>query len=214
MKHYTLFSIALLFALQIFAQQTINPTPAKDRLDGIARRNKLQEKSYFNNLNFRNVGPTIMSGRAVDVDVNPDDPTEFYVAYASGGLWHTVNNGQSFDPIFDKEDVITIGDIAVDWKSRMIWVGTGEVNSSRSSYSGTGIYTSSDSGKSWINKGLQETHHIGRICLHPTKTGTAWVAALGHLYSPNKERGVFKTTDAGNTWKQVLAIDENTGAVD
>ena len=214
MKHYTLFSIALLFALQIFAQQTINPTPAKDRLDGIARRNKLQEKSYFNNLNFRNVGPTIMSGRAVDVDVNPDDPTEFYVAYASGGLWHTVNNGQSFDPIFDKEDVITIGDIAVDWKSRMIWVGTGEVNSSRSSYSGTGIYTSSDSGKSWINKGLQETHHIGRICLHPTKAGTAWVAALGHLYSPNKERGVFKTTDAGNTWKQVLAIDENTGAVD
>ena len=77
MKHYTLFSIALLFALQIFAQQTINPTPAKDRLDGIARRNKLQEKSYFNNLNFRNVGPTIMSGRAVDVDVNPDDPVSY-----------------------------------------------------------------------------------------------------------------------------------------
>ena len=214
MKIYTMISFALICVLQIKGQTSINTTPASERLEGIAKRKALQENSYFNNLNFRNVGPTIMSGRAVDVDVNPDDPTEFYVAYASGGLWHTVNNGQSFEPVFDHEDVITIGDIAVNWKTRMIWVGTGEVNSSRSSYSGTGVYVSTDSGKTWLNKGLPESHHIGRICLHPTQPGTAWVAVLGHLYSPNKERGVYKTTDGGNTWKQVLSVDENTGAVD
>ncbi len=214
MKIYSMISFALICVLQIKGQSSITTTPASERLEGIAKRKALQENSYFNNLNFRNVGPTIMSGRAVDVDVNPDDPTEFYVAYASGGLWHTVNNGQSFEPVFDHEDVITIGDIAVDWKTHMIWVGTGEVNSSRSSYSGTGVFVSSDSGKTWLNKGLPESHHIGRICLHPTKPGTAWVAVLGHLYSPNKERGVYKTSDGGNSWKQVLSVDENTGAVD
>ena len=102
----------------------------------------------------------------------------------------------------------------MNWKTRTIWVGTGEVNSSRSSYAGTGIYKSKDNGKTWKYIGLPESHHIGKVQLHPTDDNTAWVAVLGHLYSPNKERGVYKTTDGGKTWKQTLSIDDNTGVVD
>jgi photosystem II stability/assembly factor-like uncharacterized protein len=149
-----------------------------------------------------------MSGRVVDIEANPDDPTEFYVAYATGGLWHTTNNGQSFTPIMDSLDVLFIGDIAVNWKKRMIWVGTGEVNSSRSSYAGIGLFKTADNGKIWEYIGLPESHHIGKIQLHPTDDNTAWVAALGHLYSANRERGVYKTTDGGKSWKQTLFIDE------
>ena len=155
-----------------------------------------------------------MSGRVVDVDANPDDPTEFYVGYASGGLWYTTNNGQSFTSVFDSEDVLTVGDIAVNWKTHTIWLGTGEVNSSRSSYAGVGIYKSTNNGKTWEYLGLPESHHIGKILLHPTDNNVAWVAVLGHLYSPNKERGIYKTTDGGKTWKQTLYIDENTGGID
>jgi photosystem II stability/assembly factor-like uncharacterized protein len=194
--------------------QTITPTSAEERLKGISKRKELEEKSLLKNVKFRNVGPTIMSGRAVDVEVNENNPNEFYVAYASGGLWYTNNNGQSFSPVFDKEDVITIGDVAVNWKQHSIWIGTGEANSSRSSYSGVGVYQSSDSGRTWNYKGLGESHHIGKILVHPSQPNTVFVAALGHLYSPNKDRGVYKTTDGGKTWKLVLFVDENTGAVD
>lgn len=198
----------------LFAQ--IKPSTAEERLKAAAQWRTLEERSLLKNVKFRNIGPTIMSGRVVDLDVNPEDPTEFYVAYASGGLWHTKNNGLSFTPIFDKEDVMTIGDIAVNWKAanRIIWVGTGEVNSSRSSYAGNGVYKSVDLGKSWQYLGLPESHHIGKIQLHPGDENTAWVAALGHLYSPNKERGVFKTTDGGKSWTHTLMLNENTGAVD
>ncbi len=192
----------------------ISPTSATERMSGYEQRKKLQEASLVKNLKFRNVGPTIMSGRIVDIDANPENPTEFYAAYASGGLWHTVNNGQSFSPIFDNEAVMTIGDIAVDWKTRTIWIGTGENNSSRSSYSGVGMYKSTNNGKTWEYLGLPESHHVGRIALHPSDPNTAWVAVLGHLYSPNKERGMYKTTDGGKTWKQTLYINENTGAID
>ena len=188
-------------------------TPAAQRLKVIDQRKAAQSASPFTT-KFRNVGPSIMSGRVVDVDANPTDPTEFYVAYATGGLWHTVNNGQSFKPIFDSADVITIGAIAVNWNTRAIWVGTGEVNSSRSSYAGMGVYTSLDSGKTWRWSGLPESHHIGEIVLHPTDNNTAWVAVLGHLYTTNKDRGVYKTTDGGKTWKHTLAINDATGVVD
>lgn len=193
----------------------IKPTTADERQKGMVVRKALEQKSLLKDAKFRNIGPTVMSGRVTDVEVNPQDPTEFYVAYASGGLWKTKNNGQSFTPLFDKEDVMTIGDIAVKWYgSRVIWVGTGEVNSSRSSYAGNGVYKSSDNGKTWEYLGLPESHHIGKIQLHPTDPNTAWVAALGHLYSPNKERGVYKTVDGGKTWKLTLSVDENTGAVE
>lgn len=199
--------------LQFSSSAQVAPTSAEERMKKVQQRKDLEKKSVLNDISFRNIGPVTMSGRVVDVDVNPEDPTEFYVAYASGGLWYTKNNGLSFKPIFDSEDILTIGDIAVNWKTKTIWIGTGEVNSSRSSYAGIGMYKSSDGGKTWEYIGLPDSHHIGTIVLHPADNNTAWVSVLGHLYSPNKERGVYKTTDGGKSWKQTLYIDDNTGVV-
>jgi photosystem II stability/assembly factor-like uncharacterized protein len=208
-----LLTISALFCT-LFVQAQIKATSAQERLKTIDQRKQLLSRSTLNETGFRNIGPSIMSGRVVDIEVNPQDPTEFYVAYASGGLWHTQNNGQSFAPIFDSVDVLTIGDIAVNWQNKHIWVGTGEVNSSRSTYAGLGVYRSSNNGKSWEYLGLPESHHIGKIQLSAKDPNTAWVAVLGHLYSESKERGIYKTTDAGKTWNQTLAIDANTGAID
>jgi photosystem II stability/assembly factor-like uncharacterized protein len=208
------FLLPVLVFVSFFTNAQVKPTSPDEHWKGLQKRQELQKRSVLDSVKFRNIGPSIMSGRVVDMEVNPADPTEFYVAYASGGLWYTTNNGQSFDPIFDSADIITIGDIAVNWQTRAIWVGTGEVNSSRSSYAGIGIYKSTNRGKSWNYLGLNGTHHIGKIQLDPTDENTAWVAALGHLYSPNKERGVYKTTDGGKTWKQTLFVDDNTGIAD
>ena len=208
-----LLTISALFCT-LFVQAQIKATSAQERLKTIDQRKQLLSRSTLNETSFRNIGPSIMSGRVVDIEVNPQDPTEFYVAYASGGLWHTKNNGQSFAPIFDSVDVLTIGDIAVNWQNRHIWVGTGEVNSSRSTYAGLGVYRSANNGKSWEYLGLPESHHIGKIQLSAKDPNTAWVAVLGHLYSESKERGVYKTTDAGKNWNLTLASDANTGAID
>ncbi|GAB4137186.1 MAG: hypothetical protein Fur0041_11850 [Bacteroidia bacterium] len=192
------------------------PTAASERLEGLKKKTDSDKRSIVTNVAFRNVGPTIMSGRVVDIDVNPADPTQFYVAYASGGVWFTGNNGTSFTPVFDGQQAINIGDIAVDWKAAtpVIWVGTGESNSSRSSYAGTGIYKSTDGGKTWINKGLPESHHIGKVIIDKNDPNTVYVAVIGHLYSPNKDRGLYKSKDGGETWNQVLFVNENTGIID
>lgn len=212
LSHFSLLILCSSFVTLTWSQ--VSPTPATERMQGLEQRRKLTANSLLTEVPFRNIGPSIMSGRVVDIDANPEDPTEFYVAYASGGLWHTTNNGQSFTPIMDSLDMLFIGDIAVNWTTRTIWVGTGEVNSSRSSYSGIGIYKTTNNGKTWEYLGLPESHHIGKIQLHPTNNNIAWVAVLGHLYSANKERGVYKTTDGGKTWKQTLFVDDNTGCVD
>ena len=208
----TFLSASILTFLNTYSQ--VQPTKASERLNGLSQRKLLENQSILKDIKFRSIGPSIMSGRVVDVDVNPNDPTEFYVAYATGGLWHTTNNGQSFVPVFDHEDVIGIGDIAVNWHNGEIWVGTGEANSSRSSYSGIGVYKSVDTGRTWQYLGLPESEHIGKIILDLQNKNIAWVAVIGHLYSANKERGVYKTTDGGKTWKQTLYVDDNTGAID
>ncbi len=209
-------SFLIVFGCSIFltTEGQVKPTSAAERLAGIQYRQMLDRTSILKETGFRNIGPTQMNGRVVDIEVNPADPTEFYVAYASGGLWHTTNNGLSFESLFDHEGAITIGDIAVNWHSNIIWVGTGEVNSSRSSYSGIGVYKSTDKGEHWQYLGLPESQHIGKIVLHPTNPAIAWVAVLGHLYSPNSERGVYKTTDGGQSWTHSLSIDDNTGVVE
>lgn len=214
MRKLTFLLFGLLTTFAAAGQNPVPATPYADRQKGYETRKQLEANSIVNEIEFKSIGPTIFSGRVVDLDVRPDDPSHFYVAYASGGLWKTVNNGISFTPLFDKEMVMTIGDIAVDWKRNTIWIGTGEVNSSRSSYAGTGMYKSADGGKTWQHLGLEETHHIGRVVLHPTDPNTVWVAALGHLYSPNADRGVFKTTDGGKTWHKTLFVNDNSGAVD
>ncbi|QCX37720.1 glycosyl hydrolase [Aureibaculum algae] len=171
-------------------------------------------QSIVKNVPFTNIGPSVMSGRVVDFDVNPDQPTEFYVAYASGGLWYTNNNGTSFTAVTETAPTQNMGDVAVDWKSGTIYIGTGESNSSRSSYAGIGILKSTDKGKTWTNVGLTDSHHIGRMIINKNNTDEVVVGAIGHLYSSNAERGIFKTTDGGKSWKNVLFIDNNTGVID
>lgn len=211
----TLTLLLLLAATSIFAQLTKPPfTPGVERVKSLDEREAFRENSLLAKVPFKSIGPSVFGGRVADVEVSPNDPTHFYVGYASGGLWKTENNGQSFTPIFDQEMVMTIGDIAVDWQRNTIWVGSGEVNSSRSSYAGIGLFRSKDGGETWEHRGLPESHHIGRVIIHPTDPNTLWVAVLGHLYSPNQERGVYKTTDGGATWNRVLFVDGNTGAVD
>lgn len=187
---------------------------AKDRADAQIKKEALKKSSLINNIPFTNVGPTVMSGRVVDVEVNPRNSVEFYVAYASGGLWKTSNNGASFEPIFDNEAVMTIGDIDIHWGSGTIYIGTGEVNSSRSSYAGLGVYKSTDDGKTWKNIGLNDSHHIGKILVSDDNPDEIIVGALGHLYSDNQERGIFKSIDGGKTWSRKLFINEKTGIVD
>ena len=150
----------------------------------------------------------------VDVDVNPENPTEFYVGYASGGLWYTNNNGTSFTPVMDTSPTQNVGEIAVDWKNKTLWVGTGEHNASRSSYAGIGILKSTDQGKTWQNMGLTDSHHIGKIEINPNNPNEVVVGVTGHLYSKNNERGIYKTTDGGKTWKNTLFIDDETGIID
>lgn len=163
---------------------------------------------------FKNIGPTIMSGRVVDLAVNPDNPAEFYVAYASGGLWYTNNNGTSFQPVMDSAPTLNCGSVTVNWKTNEIWVGTGEVNASRSSYAGIGLLKSSDKGKTWQNLGLQDSHHISRVWVNPINSNEIVAAALGHLYTTNEGRGIFKTIDGGKTWNKMLFISNKTGIVD
>ncbi|UQD55403.1 glycosyl hydrolase [Flavobacterium sp. K5-23] len=177
-------------------------------------QNEIQKQSLFQNVAFKNVGPSIMSGRVVDLAVNPDNPIEFYVAYASGGLWYTNNNGTSFEPVMDTAPTLNCGSVAVDWKTGTIWVGTGEVNASRSSYAGIGILKSTDKGKSWENMGLPESHHISKIIISSNNPNEVTVGVTGHLYSKNKERGIYKTIDGGKTWNQKLFVDEETGMID
>lgn len=177
-------------------------------------KKQMENQSLFQNVTFENVGPTVMSGRVVDVDVNPENPTEFYVGYASGGLWYTNNNGMSFSPVMDAAPTQNVGDIAIDWKRGTIWVGTGEVNSSRSSYAGIGILKSEDKGKTWQNMGLHDSHHISRILINPSNPDEVVVGAAGHLYSKNEERGIYKTTNGGKTWSKTLYIDDETGIID
>lgn len=183
------------------------------RLKGFELREELEKSSRFKAVSFRSVGPEIQSCRIVDIDVPADSPFTIVVAYASGGLWRTTTNGTSWEPLFDKQSAMTIGDIAVV-DSKTIWVGTGENNSSRTSYSGTGIFKTHDGGATWKNMGLTDTHHIGRILVDPRNPDVVYVAAIGHLYTDNEERGVFKTTDGGTTWANVLGIDDRTGVID
>jgi photosystem II stability/assembly factor-like uncharacterized protein len=176
------------------------------------------DKELLKNCKYRAIGPTRQSGRFVDFAVPAQQPYTFYAATASGGLWKTTNNGITFEPIFDFEDVFSIGDIAVAPSDpNIVWVGTGEANNSRSCYWGDGMYKSTDAGKTWKNMGLKESQHIGRIVIHPENPDIIYVAALGHLYSENPECGLYKTIDGGKTWGKVLDVvvrGKNIGVVD
>tara|TARA_R110002012_G_scaffold263456_2_gene446414 strand:- start:63981 stop:66827 length:2847 start_codon:yes stop_codon:yes gene_type:complete len=206
--------LSILFFSVFVGSSQIAATQSSVVEKALEEKEKLAKTSIVKNILFENIGPTVMSGRVVDVDVNPKNPTEFYVGYASGGLWYTNNNGTTFTPILDNSQTQNVGDIAVDWKNGTIWVGTGENNSSRSSYAGIGILKSDDQGKNWEHVGLSDSHHIGRILINENNPDEVVIGVTGHLYSPNEERGIYKTTDGGKTWKKTLFVDAMSGIID
>ena len=164
---------------------------------------------------WRNIGPPNMSGRVADVEGVPGNPKIVYVGSASGGVWKTENGGITFKPIFDDQPISSIGDLALaPTNPDVIYVGSGEGNTRNSVSFGNGVYGSTDGGAHWTHLGLEETHHISRVLVHPSDPNTVFVAAIGHIFGPHEQRGVFKSSDGGKTWHKVLYIDERHGAAD
>jgi len=181
----------------------------------LAAQNASLDSEKLKGIAFRSIGPGFVTGRIADVEIDPKDPNVWYVATAFGGLWKTVNRGLSFEPIFDEGPSFTLCCVVVDPRnSSIIWLGTGENHSQRSAHFGDGVYKSTDAGKSWKRVGLETSEHIGKIVIDPRNSNVVYVAAQGPLFSAGGERGMYKTTDGGNTWTAALTISENTGVTD
>ncbi|MGH7475567.1 MAG: hypothetical protein ACRELD_04705 [Longimicrobiales bacterium] len=169
----------------------------------------------LDSVELRELGPAVMGGRVADLAVNEARPAEYYVAFATGGVWKTTNDGMSWTPLFDDQPTASIGAVALAPSNpNVVYVGTGEPQNRQSITYGEGVFKSMDGGRTWTDLGLDETRQIAGIVVHPTDPDIVWVAASGHLWGPNEERGVYKTTDGGATWSKVLYIDQNTGAID
>ena len=195
----------LLIALFIFSSNAYSQKKKKEK------SNPLDETSV-SALKWREVGPALTSGRISDLAVNPDNPFEYYVAVASGGVWKTSNWGVDYTPIFDSQSSYSIGCVTIDPNnSNVIWVGTGENNNQRSVAYGDGVYKSVDGGKSWKNMGLKNSEHIGNIIVHPENSDVVYVSAYGPLWSKGGDRGIYKSEDGGVSWDKILFIDEHTG---
>ncbi|HKE59106.1 MAG TPA: hypothetical protein VKB46_20500 [Pyrinomonadaceae bacterium] len=189
--------------------------PEEKKPEEEARPRDPMSTPTFNGLRFRSIGPAFTSGRVNTVAVDPANPSHYFVAVASGGVWKTVNAGITWTPVFDNEGAYSIGAIVLDPKNPLtVWVGTGENNSQRSVSYGNGVYKSEDGGRSWKNVGLKTSEHIGRIAVDPKDSNIVYVAAQGPLWGSGGERGLFKTTDGGKTWKNILQISENTGVTE
>lgn len=172
-------------------------------------------EDLFQKFQWRSIGPANMGGRVVDIEVVENTPWIIYAAIGPSGVWKSVNNGTTWTPVFEKENTVSVGDIAVcQANPEIVWVGTGEATARNSVTIGDGVYRSSDGGRTWEHMGLTDTRHISRIVIHPKDPDTVFVAAQGHLWGQNEERGVFKTTDGGQTWSKVLYINPSTGIAD
>ncbi len=204
------------FPALIPAQEVKPPVlDADTRLAFHAQHLLMSEESEFKKSKWRFIGPELMSGRVTDIAVPAGQPFTFYVATASGGVWKTTNEGTTWTPIFDDAPSGSVGAIATcPTNPDTVWVGLGEANIFRSSMSGTGVYRSDDGGESWQHMGLADSQHIARILVHPTNPDIVHVAVSGHEYTPNEERGIFRTTDGGATWEKQLYIDSHIGAID
>ena len=174
-----------------------------------------QKAELLNNYSWRAIGPANMGGRVTDIDGVPGDPSTFYVSGADGGIHKTIDGGVNFSPIFENQRAYSIGALTVSPSdSNVIWVGTGEGDPRNSVGYGWGVYRSMDAGLTWKHLGLKKTERIKRIVVDPNNPDVACICALGKQWGPNKERGVFRTTDGGKTWDKILYIDENTGCAD
>ena len=176
-------------------------------------------ESLLDAFTFRNLGPFRTGAWITDFAVPASPPREhqrtFYVGTRNGGVWKTVNNGTTFEPIFDNVGPLTIGAVAVaPSNADLVWVGTGESYLARYTYAGSGVYRSTDAGRTWQHMGLEDTHHIARILVHPGDPDIVYVAAMGHLHGSNPERGVFRTGDGGRTWQKVFFVDDRIGVID
>lgn len=206
--------IAALAALVCLTFDTTAFAQAKKKTDAQTPKDKY-DASTFAGLELRGIGPALVSGRVIDIAVDPRHHDTWYIAVAAGGIWKTVNAGTTFEPIFDGEASYSIGCITIDPNdSLVIWAGSGENNSQRSVSWGDGVYKSVDGGKSWTNVGLKTSEHIGKIVVDPRDSNVVYVAAQGPLWNAGGERGLYKTTDGGKTWKASLTISENTGVTD
>lgn len=189
----------------------------KDKAALFAKQVEMKASSPYKDLKWQYIGPTNISGRCTDVEaVLPRGKNyTIWVGSASGGVWKSVNEGTTFEPVFDTLATASIGDIAIDpGNSDVVWVGTGEANIFRSSNSGCGVYKTTDGGKTWTLTGLENTFTIARIRVNPQNSNIVYVAATGHEWTPNEDRGLYKTTDGGKTWTKVLYVDQNTGVSD
>ncbi|MGD2069324.1 MAG: glycosyl hydrolase [Gemmatimonadota bacterium] len=196
----TLRSLLALMALSVVAA----PLAAQD-----------YSRSTFGGLQLREIGPALTSGRIADFAVNPENPSEYYVATASGGVWKTEDHGVTFRSVFDGQDSYSIGVVTLDPNNpHVVWVGTGENNAQRSVAYGDGVYKSEDGGGSWTHMGLEDSQHIGEILVDPRDSDVVWVAAQGPLWNSGGERGLYKSTDGGESWEKVLDISEHTGVTD
>lgn len=213
LRSATLFACFL--SLILVSNLHAEPTSAEDRTRSWKQHQKLRQESIFKHLSWRSVGPRKQGGRIESIAAHPDNTSTIYLGIGTGGIWKTVNNGHTWKPIFDDQSTSSIGDIAIASSDQnVIWVGTGEELMARSSFAGTGVFKSTDAGQSWTHMGLEDTHHIGRVIIHPRNPNIVYVAAIGHLYTDNEQRGVFKTTDGGKSWKRVLFVDAKSGAID
>ncbi len=219
------FGLALVILFVIFlwpAEKTAPPKRVQStdpvlRLKGFETHLEMTRSSPFAKLTWSHIGPVNISGRSTDIAVVTPKGKNYtiYVATASGGLWKTVNEGTTWEPVFEQAPSTSIGDVAISPSNpEIVWVGTGEANIFRSSQAGCGIYKSIDGGKSWQHMGLTDTYTIARILVHPQNPDVVYVAASGHEWTDNSERGVYKTVDGGKTWEKVLFISSRTGAID
>jgi photosystem II stability/assembly factor-like uncharacterized protein len=189
----------------------------KEKASLFNKQIEMKNSSAFKDLKWQYIGPTNISGRCTDVEaVSPRGGSyTIWVGSATGGVWKSVNEGTTFEPVFDSLATASIGDIAIDPTNQdVVWAGTGEANIFRSSNAGCGVFKTTDGGKSWVNTGLENTFTIGRIRVNPKNPNIVYVAATGHEWTPNADRGLFKTTDGGKSWNKILYVDENTGAYD
>ena len=210
LRFYTLVLFTA-FGISGFTTHAQQPRPAASAPAAAAA-----QADPFPGLKFRNIGPATMGGRVDDLAVLESNPAVFYVGTATGGLWKTVNNGTTWDVLFDDlDDTVSIGDIAINPNdANTVWIGSGENNNRQSGSWGNGLYKSIDGGKTWKHMGLPASKHIARIIVDPIDHDIVYVAALGSLWGAGGERGIYKTTDGGLTWTRIHFVDDDTGATE